>query len=140
MLIRRSSKKGLRKNGSCVRQCPRITHTHTHIHTCTKKRRRKKGKDGHRRRHLDQGTLCQKNVSLLPPPFRFARARYTPYYTYNIGSGVVQKRTKTSAKGAHTKCLARDFFYRTKLSIFATVSQLHARVYLYIIIYVRQLN
>lgn len=70
---------------------PRITHAHTYA--CTQK---KKGKDGHRRRHLDQGTLCQKNVSLL----RFAhRCRHHTTVVVVVAVVVCCIQTmKTSAK------------------------------------------
>lgn len=78
-------------------------YTRTH----TRARAHKKGKDGHRRRHLDQaGTLCQKNVSLL----RFCAHRPR-----------AQRKHLQKVRGAN---VLRDFSPEQS-SIFATVSQLH---------------
>lgn len=81
------------------------TRTHTYAHMYTQK----KGKDGHRRRHLDQGTLCQKNVSLL----RFARRRH--YTTTVVVVACCIQTTKTSAKGARGSHQMSCETFRTKL-------------------------
>lgn len=127
MLIRRSSKKGLRKNGSCVqRQCPRITDIHTHTHTHEKKKVKMVTGEG----TWTKGPFVKKTfLSFLR---RFV-LRESGTHIYKRWCRT--KRTKTSAKGAHTKCLARLFLPNKALSIYFCNSLTAARIHVYIYLY-----